>query len=159
MKKLQLFALLTLLSTGYIAQAGGMPNSMPNGTSNNMPNGGSSKRMKKGGQMQHQMMTQAEILSALGATTLSYDAISAYAGSYADAIDTLSASSTPADIQAVMKQGMVINQAIMMLAPKPAKGSNLPAGGSNKAPRHGGMRGKMNQQGSGNGASGGSAAQ
>jgi hypothetical protein len=152
MKKLQLFALLMLLSTGYIAQA--------SGTSNNMPNGGSSKRMKKGGQMQHQMMTQAEILSALGATTLSYDAISAYAGSYADAIDTLSASSTSADIQAVMKQGMVINQAIMMLAPKPAKSNNLPTGGSNKAPRHGGMRRNMPAgSSSGNGAPGGSAVQ
>ncbi len=141
MKKLQLFALLMLLSTGYITQAdqGGQGGQR----SGQGGQGGQQGGHKKGGHKGNKgpMMSQQEIEKALG-SSLSFEAISDYAKLYAEDISTLSASSEPAVIQPVMEKGRVVNEGLRLLLPNPEKGSNqLPADGGTS--RSGGpMKGK-----------------
>lgn len=77
------------------------------------------------------MMSQADIEKEIGGT-LSFDMVSTYAESYAQDLKTLSTSSTPEQIQAVMKKGMVINEAIKTLLPRPEMSSGKPAEMGNK---------------------------
>ncbi|MDP3788493.1 MAG: hypothetical protein Q8Q60_04250 [Candidatus Chromulinivorax sp.] len=91
MKKLQTFALLMLLSTGYITHT--------------VP---SSQKKNK--------MSSEQLATELGGT-ISYSLISSYAQSFSQNIAKLSATSTNEEKQAVAKQARVINQSLRKLNP------------------------------------------
>lgn len=151
MKKLQTFALLMLLSTGYITQARDQDDQGGKKRPKHSRNQGGQqgKRGQQGGRnqdAQRPMMSQEKIEEALG-SSISFESVSDYAKLYADGISTLSASSQPEEIKSVMEKGRVIHEALRELLPKPEEGSmqdgqgQLPNdGGNSRSGRP--MRGK-----------------
>lgn len=96
MKKLQILALLMLLSTSYSTQT--------------VPGG-------QGGGQRPVQMSSEQLATALGGS-VTYASISAYVESLSKNIAKLSASSTTDEKQAVRKQIMVMNQSLRQLDPK-----------------------------------------
>jgi hypothetical protein len=160
MKKLQLFALLMLLSTGYIAQAGqqgggqsqsqGQMGPMSNGQSGPMKgngqqgqwqNKGKSKGKHGGGMMNPQMQTQVAAAFGGAVTVDSFNA-------YAQANDiSLVSPVTLAQVQAIQKIIMNLQMGLMQLAQ--AAGVQ-PAPGSMKNNAQSGEQGKGKGKGKGN---------
>ncbi|MDP3788492.1 MAG: hypothetical protein Q8Q60_04245 [Candidatus Chromulinivorax sp.] len=139
MKKLQIFALLMLLSTGYIAQAyhnqdeqqedresgqGGRPGQgqrPPRGSQGQRDQqgdrgrggqeGGQQDDRKKGGSGKEQVAAE------LGGS-VTFESVQNYAELYAREVSKLSEASTSDEFKAVMEKGKTLKNALMQLAPK-----------------------------------------
>jgi hypothetical protein len=116
MKKLQLFTLLMLLSTGYIAQASEDNRPQRGQGGQRSGQGGQQGEHRKGGHGQGSI-SKDKVTAELGGS-VTFESAQRYAESYAQEVGNLSESSTADEFKAVMEKGKVLKTALMQLAPK-----------------------------------------